>query len=158
MVSIKWCLNVKNGLELVGPNTNMCDSYLRMAEESLKIIRKIGESELWTASASYYTMYYCLYSVMIKIGIKCEIHQCSIEFMKRYLSDFYSSKDVELIKTAFELRNDLQYYPDKLVDKKKLEFIKRGAIDFLVKTKQILMMITEKNIKQIRDSLKERGG
>ncbi len=156
MVSINWCLKIRNGIELGATNSNMCDSYLKMAEESLKIIKKIDESKLWTASASYYVMYYCLYSVMMKIGVKCEIHQCSIEFMKRFLLDFYNPEDVELIKTAFESRNDLQYYPGKLVDKNKLEFIKKEAVDFLVKTKEIFAMISEKKINEIRDLLKEK--
>ena len=158
MVSIKWCLSVKHGIELVKPNDNMCGSYLKMAEESLKIIRKIDESKLWTASASYYVIYYSLYSTMMNIGVKCEIHQCSIEFMKRFLLDFYSSEDVQLIKTAFELRNDLQYYPDRLADEKKLEYVKKGSIDFFVKTKSIISRITEKQINQIRNLLKGKKG
>ena len=141
MVSIKWCLNVNNGIELVEPNDNMSDSYLKMAEESLRVIRKLVESKLWSASTSYYTMYYCLYSIMMKIGVKCEIHKCSIEFMKKFLMNFYNPEDVGLIKTAFEFRNDLQYYPGKLVDKNKLRLVKKGALDFLVKTKKIFMMI-----------------
>ena len=84
MVSIKWCLNAKNGIELVKPNNNMSDSYLKMAEESLKIIRKINESKLWTASASYYIMYYSLYSIMIKIG--CLLQAEQISFTTEYIS------------------------------------------------------------------------
>lgn len=156
MVSIRWCLNVKNGIELVEPNENMSDSYLKMAEESLGIIKKINESNLWSTSASYYTMYYCLYSVMMKIGVKCEIHGCSIEFMKKFLTDFYGSDYIELIKTAFESRNDLQYYPERLVDKRKVELIKSGAVDFFVKTKEILMIISEKEINEIRGLLNEK--
>ncbi len=152
MASIRWCLNVKNGIELAEPNNNMPNSYLKMAEESLEVIKKI-ESELWIASTSYYTIYYSLYAVMIKIGVKCEIHQCSIEFMKRYLPNFYSLFEVDLIKTAFEVRNDMQYYPEKLVDRKKLERVRRGAADFLVKSRDIISRITEKEINQIREEL-----
>ena len=38
MTSIKWCLNTKNGLELVEPNTNLSQAYLKKAEDSLKSI------------------------------------------------------------------------------------------------------------------------
>lgn len=154
MASINWCVKMKNGLELVEPSENMSDSYLKMAEESLGIIKKVEESKIWTASASYYVMYYCLYSVMMKIGIKCEIHKCSIEFMKRFLSDFYSSGDVELIEAGFELRSNLQYYPEKFGDRNRLVFVKTGAVDFLVKTGEILGMIGEKQVNQIRGLLK----
>ena len=156
MVSIKWCLNVKNGIELVEPSENMANSYLKMAEESLMMIKKNEESRIWTASTSYYTLYYCLYSVMIKIGIKCEIHQCSIEFMKYFLSDFYNEAEFDLIENAFDIRNSLQYYPDKLVENDKLENIKKGAIDFFVKTKDILAKISESKIKEIREKLEEK--
>lgn len=145
---------MKNGIELIEPNNNMSDSYLQMAEESLGIIKKINESKLWLASASYYTMYYCLYSVMMKIGIKCEIHKCSIKFAEKFLANFYNSNYIELIKTAFESRNDLQYYPERLVDEKKVKVVESGAIDFFVRTKEILMMISEKEINQVRGFLK----
>ncbi|MCD4759930.1 hypothetical protein K8R33_03510 [archaeon] len=157
MVSINWCLKTKNGIEMVNPNDNMSNSYLKMAEESLEVIKKIGKnSKLWVASTSYYTMYYCLYSIMIKIGIKCEIHTCSIEFMKKHLPNLYNNKDISLIKVAFKTRNELQYYPDVLIKDNDLKIIKEGAADFLVKTKDILTKITEKEIKQIKDSLTDK--
>jgi len=153
-MAIKWCLKTRNGIEMVKPNDNMSESYIKMADESLKIIKKVeNESKLWASSSAYYTIYYCLYSLMIKSGIKCEIHSCSIEFMKMFLTDFYNEEDVDLIETAFRLRNDLQYYPDRLVSKDELEFVKKGAIDFLVKTKEILSKINEREIDHIRDSL-----
>ncbi len=154
MVSMKWCLNTKKGIQLAGPNNNMSDSYIRMAEESLQILKKLGESKLWTASTAYYTIYYCLYSVMMKTGVKCEIHSCSLEFMRRCLLGLYNSEDMALVETAFDLRNDLQYYPERFVDDIKLKLVKTSAADFLVKTREILAKITEKQINQIRSSLK----
>ena len=41
----------------------------------------------------------------------------------------------------------------KLVDEKKLESVKNSAVDFFVKTKEILSKITEKQINQIRGLL-----
>ena len=73
MVSINWCFNTKKGLEIIEPNENMSISYMKMAEESMSMIKKNEESRIWTASTSYYTMYYALYSLMMKIGIKCEM-------------------------------------------------------------------------------------
>ena len=54
MVSIKWCLNQKHGLELIEPNDNMSDSYIKMADESIKVLDKVTESDIWTATTSYY--------------------------------------------------------------------------------------------------------
>ncbi len=95
MVTIKWCLKNKNGIELIEPNENMANSYLKMAEESLEMVPKTKESKIWSASTAYYTLYYSIYAVMMKIGVKCEIHSCSIEFMKQFLSKYYDSNNAE---------------------------------------------------------------
>jgi len=155
MVSVRWCLKIKNGFELVEPNKNMSDSYLKMAEESLKAIRNNAESKIWTASTAYYTLYYSLYAVMMRVGVKCEVHQCSIEFMKKFLDGFYSKEDVKLIESAFESRKDLQYYPNRLIDQSKLDFVKAGAIDFFVKTKDILVKISDSRVKEVRNKFSE---
>jgi|TARA_Y100000310_G_scaffold288515_1_gene314196 hypothetical protein len=47
MVEIEWCLKQMKGLELVGPNSNMSDSYVKMAEESLSVIREVDKSDIW---------------------------------------------------------------------------------------------------------------
>lgn len=156
MVGIKWCLKVKGGLELVEPSDNLSKSYIEMAEESLRMIKKNKESRIWLASTSYYTMYYSLYAIMMKLGVKCEIHSCSIEFMKKYLLEFYNNEYIKTIESAFEIRNDLQYYPDRLVDESKLNIIENKAPDFFVKTKNILAIINEMQVSTIRKKLEER--
>ena len=151
MVSIKWCLSVKNGLKLVEPNKNMSEAYLKMGKESLGIIKEVERSKIWLVSSCYYTIYSSFYSLMMKVGVKCEIHSCSLEFMKLFFGDFYGEEDVEVIKRGFSLRGDLQYYPDRLVSDKDLSELREGAIDFFIKTKGIISMISEKQIMEIRD-------
>jgi len=153
MVEIKWCLGVKNGLELVEINLNMSESYLKMASESLEELRNVS-SKIWTASTAYYTMYYSLYALMMKIGVKCEIHNCSIEFMNKFLMDFYDDEDADAIKSGFRIRNDLQYYPGKLVREEELDNLKKDSMNFFVKTKEIISKISENEIKKIRGEIK----
>jgi uncharacterized protein (UPF0332 family) len=153
MENIKWCLNVKNGLEIIDPNENISDSYLKMAEESLEMISKNFESKIWSASTAYYTMYYSLYSLMMRIGIKCEIHKCSMEFLRQFLFDFYNNEDINLIESGFQIRNDLQYYPGKFVDENKFQEVKKGASNFYIKTKTALANISNKKISEIREKL-----
>ena len=116
MVSIKWCIKQKNGIELVEPNQNMCTSYEAMAKESITIIDNVKQSKILTTTTTYYIFYYSLYSLMMRIGIKCEIHSCSLEFMKRCLEEFYSPLDIKRIESAFSARIDLQYYANRPVD------------------------------------------
>lgn len=151
MVSIKWCLKARNGIQFVQPNKNMSDSYLKMAEESLNVINKVKNySKIWLATTCYYTLYYCLYSVMIRMGVKCEIHSCSIELMKRFLFALYDKAEIELIEDAFEIRQDVQYYPDRLLNVERLNSIANDVSDFIIKTKEIILKLNEKEIQSIR--------
>jgi len=118
MVSIEGCLKQKNGIGLVTPNKNMSESYLKMAEESINILSKVIESNIWTATTSYYIYYYSLYALMLRVGVKCEIHSCSIEFMKECLKEFYNIEDIRGFEDAFGARIDLQYYSNRPVNQK----------------------------------------
>ena len=121
MVTVRWCLQKNGGLELVEPNGTMADSYIKMAEESIDALKNLEKSRLWTAVTAYYIFYYSLYSLMMRLGVKCEIHSCSLEFMKQYLRLFYNSEDVAMIEKAFNARINLQYYADRPVDDKDVE-------------------------------------
>lgn len=45
MVSIDWCTKQKNGIMLNNQNNNMSDSYLKMAEDSIKVLAEIKDSK-----------------------------------------------------------------------------------------------------------------
>jgi uncharacterized protein (UPF0332 family) len=153
MVSIEWCLKQKHGIEIVMPSKNVSESYLQMAEESINILSKVGESSIWTATTSYYIYYYSLYALMLRIGVKCEIHSCSIEFMKECLKEFYTLEDIKGFEEAFGARIDLQYYSNRPVDKKVIENSRKNCKAFFIKTKNILSTIREEQITVIRKRL-----
>lgn len=153
MVSVRWCLNKKNGLELIEPNQNRAGSYIKMAQESIDELKNV-KSSIWKATITYYSFYYSLYALMIRIGINCEIHSCSLEFMKQLLRDFYSDKDIEMINKAFGARINLQYYANRPVDSKVIEQTKSYCSGFFVKTKDIMKDISESQIRSIRNKLK----
>jgi len=154
MVSISWCLKQKHGLELVKPNSNMSESYLGMAEESITVLNKVTDSSIWSATTSYYIFYYSLYALMLKIGIKCEIHTCSIEFLEKCLSDYYEKQDIDMFKKAFSARQDLQYYANRAVDQRDIDLILRYCKTFFIKTKEIIANMSEQEIMNIRSNLK----
>ncbi len=154
MVLIKWCLTQKKGLELTEPNQNMSLSYIKMAEESITALEGASKSRIWTATMTYYIFYYSLYSLMLRIGIKCENHSCSLEFMKQLLKEYYGLKDREMIQKAFKARIDLQYYADRPVDEHAIQETKKYCKEFYIKTKDHLAKINEQQIKIIREQLK----
>lgn len=148
MVSIKWCWN--NGLTLTNPNQNISRSYLHMAEESLRVLSDIKNSDIWKATTSYYIFYYSLYAIMIRIGVKSEIHTCSIEFMKKFLKDIYDREDIKQFENAFSARINLQYFTDRPIDKKAIIDAEQYCKKFYLKTRGILANITNKQIDNIR--------
>ena len=153
MVSIEWCLHQRNGLEMVEPNENTSSSYLKMAEESISMLGRVEGSRIWTATMTYYIFYYSLYAMMLRIGIKCEIHLCSIQFMKSFLMAFYDPQDIDMLEKSFKARIDLQYYADRAVEEKILQKTRRYCKDFYIKTKDTVSRISEAKINEVREAL-----
>ena len=155
MVSIGWCSKQKDGIRLVEPNNNLASSYMKMAEDAIGTMnRERNYNSMFAISACYYSMYYSLYAVLMKIGIKCEIHSCTLEFMKVMLSKFYSVEDIKTIKIAFDARSIAQYYADKVVSKEDSNLIMVKAPLFLSKSRDILNKLNENDVKEIRVKLK----
>ena len=149
MDKIRWCAGKKEGLSLVEPNSNLAEAYLKKAEEALESMR-VNVIKDWKISTAYYTLYFSLYSVLTKIGIKCEIHSCTIEFAKRFLGEFFSEEELDFTEDSLKARIDSQYYVDRTVpDEQYSKMIKR-APEFLVKCKSILIKLNEKKINEIR--------
>ncbi|MCK5016184.1 MAG: hypothetical protein KAS32_03850 [Candidatus Peribacteraceae bacterium] len=150
MDQIKWCLNQKKGIELVEPSDNLRDAYLIKAEESLETLRT-SKSRDWQLTTAYYTIYHGIYSLLMIIGIKCEIHSCTIEFTKRFLKEYFTSDDFELIDKAFSARIDSQYYVNRKVPYQKYDLIMKKTPAFLVKCKNIVL--EQKEVKIIRNQI-----
>ncbi len=156
MVNIKWCCKQKDGIRLVEPNDNLASGYLKMAEDALGTMnREKNYSLRFSISACYYSMYYSLYSILMKIGIKCEIHSCTLKFMEEFLLNFYSQEDLSIITKAFGCRNTIQYYVDKIVDKKDVDLIILQAPLFNSKSKEILAKLNENDIQKIRKEIQK---
>jgi uncharacterized protein (UPF0332 family) len=151
MVSFKECLKRKEGIKLIEPNEVLAQEYIHNAEETLAILKEIGgKSSMWLATTKYYFEYFCVYSVLMKLGIKSEIHDCTIEVC-RYLEE-KNILDVgftRLLEKDKQLRIDNQYYLKNtpvFVDYSELT-------SFLFRVKEILRTITHDQIKTIRAEL-----
>ncbi len=153
MVDIEWCCKQKAGIKLGEPTDNVASGYVNLAENSLGTMNREKEHNIvFSVSACYYAMYYSLYAILSKIGIKCEIHSCSIELM-----DFfdYDSEDKNLLEKSFGIRNTLQYYVDKIIDEKEIDFIIDKSSAFVAKSREILENLNEEDIDAIRNKIKE---
>jgi len=149
-MSIDWCK--KQGMKLIEPNDNLAEEYYKNAEETLRVTNLIKNSgsNMWLATQKYYTEYLAAYSILMKIGIKTEIHSCIIEIIqlleKEKIINFNFSIILEDDK---ELRIDNQYY----LKNRPVNFDSRILAELLLKVRTILDKITSSQIKKIRSSL-----
>jgi uncharacterized protein (UPF0332 family) len=113
MEKLKWCLGRKGGIRLTEPNPVLAGEYLENAEESLRVLESIKEtkSRMWLAATKYYIEYFAVYAFLMKAGIRCEIHDCTIELARRLEKDgFFAEGTADMLEEDKELRIDNQYY------------------------------------------------
>ncbi|MGM5485233.1 MAG: hypothetical protein ACQEP1_05170 [Nanobdellota archaeon] len=153
-MSLEWCK--KKGLALIKPNDNLAEEYYSNAEETLRITNMIKDSgsNMWIATQKYYTEYLAAYSILMKIGIKTEIHSCTIEVIalleRLGIVDFDFSNDLRDDK---DLRIDNQYYLKNIP----VDFDSKDLSRKLLDVRKILDNINENKIKEVRDYIKNLG-
>ena len=146
-MSIGWCK--KQGMKLIESNDNLAEEYYKNAEETLRVTNLIKNSgsNMWLATQKYYTEYLAAYALLMKIGIKTEIHSCTIEIIrlleKENIITFKLSKNLEEDK---ELRIDNQYY----LKNRPVDFNSKALSELLLKIRELLDNITKEQIKHIR--------
>lgn len=155
MDKIKWCARKKEGLSLIEPNSNLAEAYIKKAEEALESMR-VNTIKDWKISTAYYTIYFSLYALLTKIGIKCEIHSCTIEFAKQFLREYFDDEDFDFIEDSLKARIDSQYYVDRTVPDSQCNKMIELVPEFLVKCKSILLKLNEKKINEIRKKFQDR--
>lgn len=152
MVSLKWCKQQKSGIKLIEPNENLAKEYLKNAEEtfdSLKYSKK--DSNLWKATKKYYCEYFLIYAFLIRVGIKCEIHDCTIGLIKILEKEKILPEGSHLrLKKDKELRIDNQYY----LKDKKVETNFKELLNFLLEIKSRILSVTLDEINKIRGLIK----
>jgi uncharacterized protein (UPF0332 family) len=155
MDKIIWCIKKKEGLSLIEPNSNLANAYFNKSQEALESMRIIQIKD-WKISTAYYTLYFSLYALLMKIGIKCEIHSCTIEFAKKYLNDFFDDEDFHFITNSLKARIDSQYYIDRTVSNEQYDDMIKKTPQFMVKCKSIINKLNEKKITEIRRNFQKK--
>ena len=152
MRKISWCKRKENGIRLIEPNDNLSDEYFQNAEESLKVLVSIREtkSNMWLATTKYYIEYFAVYSVLMKIGVKCEIHDCTLVLAKLLEDERVIRQGIsKILEKDKELRIDNQYYLKNIPVVISLETLS----DFLISIKEILNCLDKNKIMEIRDKI-----
>ena len=154
MDKIRWCAGKKEGLSLIEPNSDLAKAYIKKAEEALESMR-VNIIKDWRISTAYYTIYFSLYSVLMKLGVKCEIHSCTIGFAKRFLNEFFEEKELDFTEDSLKARVDSQYYIDRTVPDEQYNKMVQKAPEFLVKCKSVIIKLNEKKVNEIRDKFQK---
>lgn len=131
----------------------MSNAYIHKADDSLESIQ-VNIKKEWKIATAYYTIYFSLYAILMRIGIKSEIHSCTVDFVKEYLNDYFNKEEIELIEDSLKARIDVQYFVDKDIPDELYSKLIESAPHILIKSKSILSKLTEKKIKSIRDEIK----
>jgi len=150
MDRIVWCVSKKGGIELTEANLNLADAYLKKAEDSLRTMRN-AKSKSWEIVTAYYAMYFSIYSILMRIGVKCEIHSCTIEFAKRFLGGHLGRGELELLEDSMDARVDAQYYVDRDVADKTYKKMIASAPAFMTHCKSVKERIDDKTVSLIRE-------
>ena len=154
MDKIRWCANKKDGLRLIEPNSNLAEAYFKKAEEALESMR-INIIKDWKISTAYYTIYFSLYALLMKIGIKCEIHSCTIEFAKQFFKEYFSKEEFDFIEASLKARTDSQYYIDRVVPDQQYQNMIKSVPELLIKCKSVLLKLNENKINEIRKNFQK---
>lgn len=143
MNKIKWCKKQVKGIKIVEINENLSKNYLLKSEDALGVMIN-SPSEDWKIITAYYACYNSLYALFQAVGIKCEIHNCSLELMKFFP---FSKEEIDFLEDLKEKRINVQYYNKKenLVTEKEIK-------KFILRCKEILL---KEDLTKIRGEIKK---
>ena len=145
MVSLKWCRNQLKGISLTDKKPHLSKAYMKDAYDSLKVC--MNSEGKWKVITGYYACYNAFYSVLMKCGIKCEIHDCTIKLMSLFN---FSDSEVKFLERLKRDRIQGQYYL-KDVSLKEIILVKK----FILRCEEILNSLNEIEISKIREELNE---
>ena len=144
---IAWCTKQAKGIKITDPKNHLCDSYIKEADETLENV--FATKGKWKVITAYYACYNALYSILMKCGIKSEIHDCTIELMGLFE---FEGREIEFIRKLKKDRIQVQYYLKNigLDDEKPVK-------EFILKCKQVLLGLSSVKINEVRQYLEKSG-
>lgn len=145
MGNLSWCFKQIKGIKIVEPNLKIAKDYLKDAKRDFSLVDK--KEPKWNIIEEYYVCYNAFYSLLVKCGIKCEIHDCTLKLMDLFGFDLKFQNKLNDLKRE---RIGVQYY---LGDSKKdyLEF----ARNFLEICEVKFLELNDLSVGAIRKKLGE---
>jgi len=152
---LRWCLRQSKGIALVKPSENLVRAYLQKSRNAIKSMEVNAEAGIidWAVSASYYAKYFAVYSLLAKIGVKCEIHDCTIALFEYLFRDAVPRQLIRELRRSKEDRVEAQYYP--LVEEVRLEQMMSRTKSFVLDTGEIVDGLDSESIARLRSRVKD---
>ena len=148
-----FCFKKAKGLKLISPNENLVEVYKRKSRSALNMISSAIEKQEneWILETSYYAKYFMVYALFMKVGIKSEIHDCTLFALK---SLFQDSGIINLeIYTDLEASRDLRVgslYYDREFGKEGILKRANTAPNFCLEVESIIDNISKEDVIKIR--------
>lgn len=156
--SIIWCLKQKRGIRIIDPNENLVKEYLRKATGSLNTTNaalQINETE-WIMTTAYYARYFALYALLMKLGVKSEIHDCSIAVARLLAREGILTENLANdISQAKEMSVEVQYYVTRELEQGKVRRNVESARKFVLEIEKAIENTTTEQIESIRNTLNQ---
>lgn len=118
----------------------------------MDVNRREGIAE-WVISTSYYAKYFVVYALFAKLGVKSEIHSCTIALFDYLFGGSVPPDLVEDFRRSRKDRIETQYYP--LVTDVSLENIVFQTTTFVLEIEKLLDSLNADCIEQLQHKLHE---
>lgn len=156
-INIKWCLRQKKGIKLVQPSRTIAKDYIVKAHTALSVAEASLHNKAydWVIIASYYARYDAAYALLMTIGIKSEIHECTILLLKDMFIEqkLISTENCDELLKAKEDRIDAQYYVKTPIRENLAKTTLAQAQKFVLAMEESLEKISDDLISNIRSKI-----
>ncbi len=158
-VNVNWCLRQKKGIRLTEPSPRVAQEYIAKARSALGVAEMSLQSNSldWAMIAAYYARYDAAYALLMHVGIKSEIHECTISLLREIFTvqGIVTLAHCEELERAKQARIDAQYYVKTPVMLSECQTALKEAREFVLAMEAALERLTQNIIDNIRQTLKK---
>jgi len=124
----------------------------RNALRSMDVNAREGITE-WAISAGYYAKYFAVYALLSKIGVRCEIHDCTIALFEHLFQHRLPPETLSELRKSKSDRIETQYYTRKItID---LDQSMKDTKTFILEIEKTLDRLNKEKTIQLSNELKK---
>ena len=138
---------------MIQPSDNLARAYLHKTKNAIKSMEVNAQAGItdWTISASYYARYFAVYALLMKVGVKSEIHDCTIALFSYLFGDDAPQHLTRQLRQSKKDRIENQYYTQ--TSSVNLEETVKQTRAFTLEIDKIIDELTTETISQHRKRL-----